>query len=122
MNAALIALVKVLRRLDTRLARIEQAMQIEHHEQEKHMSEIDDELTAVENALTVLDADEQRELADLTALQQAQPLSPEEKARFDALVARVQADDAAINAADAAPVDTTPVDGSGDGTEPAPAE
>lgn len=77
------------------------------------MSEIDDKLSAEDTALTVLEADEARELADLQALKDAgQALTPDQEAKFDSLTARINAADAAIDSADPAPA--TPVDGTGD--------
>jgi hypothetical protein len=96
------------------------------------MGEIDQKLdgladaeTAEETSLDALEADEQRELADLQALKNRPDveLTPEQAQRFDDLTARAQAaaarvaaDDAAINAVDPAPADTPPA---GDGGEPA---
>lgn len=111
-----------------RLARIELALNI----QRRIMTNIDDELTTVEGALDALSADEQRELADLTAIKaQGSELSPEEQARFDAIVAKLHQGVADIDAVDPAPaapigdgsgdapVDTTPVDAP---VDPAPAD
>lgn len=101
----------------SQLDRIEHKIDANHAQEEKFMSEIDDKLDAEDAALTGLEADEQRELADLTALQAQQPLTADEAARFDALTARVTAADAAINAADPAPATPAPTDpGTGDTT------
>jgi peptidoglycan hydrolase CwlO-like protein len=89
----------------TELRRIRRAIE----SQGEHMSEIDNKLDKLEADVTVLSADETRELADLAALKAAgQALTPEQAARFDALDAKIQADDAAINAEDPAPVDVPP--------------
>jgi len=86
------------------LARIERLQRALANRLEIDMSELDDKLTAEETALTALEADEQRELADLQALQAAgQTLTPEQESRLDALASRIAADDAAIQAADPAP-------------------
>lgn len=96
-----------------RLDRIEQTLGGIQREMRKDVSEIDDKLNAEDTALTGLEADETRELADLQALKdQGQTLTPEQEQRFDALTARISADDAAIDTADpATPVNGVPVDG-----------
>jgi hypothetical protein len=101
------------------LARIEHKLDAHHRQEEQHMGEIDQKLdgiadaeTAEEAALDALEADEQRELADLQALkdQPGVELTPEQAQRFDdltaratAVTARLQADTAAIDAVDPAP-------------------
>lgn len=129
--------VEILRSMDRRLSRIERAQGIEMQEERKIMGTIEEGFTEVETAetgveasLATLSEDETRELADLQALKdQGDELSPENQARFDALTAAVaanksavDADDAAINSADPAPVVTPPADGddgSTDSGEPA---
>jgi hypothetical protein len=97
-----------------RLTRIERALNIEG----KIMAKIKDELTIVEGALDALTADEQRELADLTAIKnQGTDLSPEDQARFDAIVAKLHQGVADIDAVDPPPA--API---GDGSGDAPAE
>lgn len=115
-----------------RLTRIELALNL----QRRIMTNVDDELTTVEGALDALTADEQRELADLTAIKaQGKELSPDEQARFDAIVVKLHQGVADIDAVDPAPaapigdgsgdapaappVDTTPVD---EPVDPAPAD
>ena len=100
------------------LDRIERLIRALAQRMEIDMSELDDKLTAIETAeageetaLATLGADEQRELADLQALQAGgQTLTADQAARLDALAAKVaqdtaavQADTAAIDAADPAP-------------------
>lgn len=93
----------------SQLDRIEHKIDANHTKEEKHMSEIDDKLAAEATALTALEADEARELADLQALKDAgQTLTADQEATFDSLTARITAADAAINDADPAPVDETP--------------
>jgi len=95
-------------RLDDRLARIERALGITERELRNDMSEIDDKLAAEGAALTALEADEARELADLQALKDAgQTLTADQEARFDSLTARITAADAAIDTADPAPAPPT---------------
>lgn len=73
------------------------------------MSELDDKLTTLETDYDALEADEQRELADLQALKDAgQTLTPDQESRLDALDAKFKADQAAIDAVDAPPA---PADG-----------
>lgn len=98
-----------------RLTRIERALHIEG----KIMAKVDDELTIVEGAVDALTEDEQRELADLTAIKNDpnRDLSPEEQARFDAIVAKLHEGVADIDAVD--PPAAAPIgDGSGDGDTP----
>lgn len=108
------------------LAAIKRELGIVKTEQENFMSDFDTKVAAINASLDTLSADDQRVLADLQALKDSQgTLTPDQDAQLDALLAKVQGEDAAVNAADPAPVVTpptdggdTPVDGSGDGTTP----
>jgi hypothetical protein len=66
------------------------------------MATFDEEMSKVEGDVDALSADETRELADLQALEDhGQESDPDQEARFEALDAKVTADTAAIDAADA---------------------
>jgi glutamine synthetase adenylyltransferase len=110
---------RLLERIDHRVGRVIEELHITRTEEEQHMGEIDQKLDGIadadaaeEAALDALEADEQRELADLQALKDRPDveLTPEQAQRFDdltaraqAAAARIQADDDAINAVDPAP-------------------
>lgn len=106
----------------TQLDRIEHKLDVEHTQEEQHMSELDTKLATISGALDTLSADDQRIIADLQTLQASgQTLTPDQEAQLDSILAKVQAVDAAVNAGDPAPVVTPPAsgdDGSGDGSTP----
>ncbi len=97
----------------TQLDRIEHKLDLLITEGEQTKMELDDKLAAISAAVDTLSADDARVLADLQALKDSQgSLNADQEAELDALLAKVQAEDAAVNAADPAPA--APADGSGD--------
>jgi peptidoglycan hydrolase CwlO-like protein len=115
------AILHSLHHISKDLAAIKRELGILHTEQEHFMGTFEDKMAAINAALDTLSADDQRVLADLQALKDAQgTLTTDQEAQLDALLAKVQGEDAAVDAADPAPVVTPPADGGdtgeGDGT------